>query len=402
MMRKLALYLGLILCLALPLFGQQSNNQYKPENKGTKKPNIIKLGSFEKGNGLFTQLYQVNPAQSGALKSFLSKWLTPKGNIEEYEDLRLLEVTDTKENLERINSLLGTIDKPDPQILIEARITEITTDCGLDLGIEIPYGTSPPGVRATYGTGSTVYDPVTYLKSVATGSTFEGGTAIFSRKDHLFRLDAMLRALATKGIAKIISTPQILTVNGQEALISAGQEFPYVASLSPSGTGVTASTGYKEVGIKLSVIAYFIGDDVIELIITPEVSVVTGWQQIQSGVSLPVIAKRSAFTRVNVKNGETVAIGGLLKEEKLSSEKKFPLLGHIPLLGYLFTSHHDTTSNTNLVFFITPKLIKPNEEMKIPGDEGIEPKDEKKVEESKEKDESKKDKKEEKKEEKKQ
>jgi type II secretory pathway component GspD/PulD (secretin) len=397
MTKKLALYLGLMICLALPLFGQQPNNPPKPENKGTKKPNIIRLGSFEKEKGLVAQLYQVNPAQSGALKSFLSKWLTPKGNIEEYEDLRLLEVTDTKENLVRINSLLGTIDKPDPQILIEARITEITTDSGLDLGIEVPYGTNPPGMRATYGTGSSVYSPEAYLKSVATGNTFEGGTAIFSRKDHLFRLDAMLRALQTKGIAKIISTPQILTVNGQEALISAGQSFPYIASLTPSGTGVTASTAYMDVAIKLSVTPFFIGDDVIELVITPEVSVVTGWQQIQSGVSLPVIAKRSAFTRVNVKNGETVAIGGLLKEEKLSSEKKFPILGSIPILGYLFTSHHSTTANTNLVFFITPRLIKPNEEVNTPEEEEKETKDDKKDKESKNKKENKEDKKEEKK-----
>lgn len=377
--KRLLMLIGLVVLLGFPLFAEQqppSPGTAAAVSKGTKKPNIIKLGRFEREKGLITELYQVNPWQSSALKSFLSKWITSKGTINEYEDLRLLEVTDTRESLDKVNLLLGTIDKPEPQILLEARITEITTDCGLDLGIEIPYGTTPAGVRASDVSASNSVDPVTYIKSIATGTTFEGGTAIFSRNDHLFRLDAVLRALSTKGIAKIISTPQILTINGQEASISAGQEFPYVSALTPYGSGVQASTDYKKVGVTLNVTPYFIGEETIELVITPEVSVVTGWQQIQSGVSLPVIAKRSASTKVNVKNGETVAIGGLLKEEKLTNEKKLPILGSIPLLGYLFTSHHDTTANTNLVFFLTPRLIKDSKETMITSEEKNDKKEE--------------------------
>jgi len=375
--KRLLLVVGLVVLLGLPLFAQVPNTGGGTTGtpatapKGTKKPNIIKLGRFEREKGLVTELYQVNPWQSAALKNFLTKWITPKGTINEYEDLRLLEITDTPESLDKVNLLLGTIDKPEPQILIEARITEITTDTGFDLGIEVPYGTTPPGIHAyAGGTTKAVDDPVTYIKNIAAGTgVFEGGTAIFSGKDNLVRLDAVLRALATKGIVKIISSPQILTINGQEAQIKAGQSFPYVASSALVGNTFQNQNQYMDVGVTLTLTPYFIGEETIELVVAPEVKAVTGSQQVSQGVTMPVLSLRSASTKVNVKNGETVALGGLLKEEKLTTEKKIPLLGFIPILGELFTSHHDTTSKTNLVFFLTPRLITESKET-LPPSEG--------------------------------
>lgn len=360
--KKICSIIGLVLVAALTLqLGAQNKETPTIVIKTTKKPNVIKLGAFEREEGLVTQLYQVTPRQASALKSFLSKWLTDKGQVEEYEDLRILQVTDTPTSIKRIDELLETIDKPEPQIMIEARITELTIDSGIELGVEIPYGASPPGIRASTTAMSSAFDPPDYLKSIVMGAkpttTFEGGAAVFSRKDHLVRLDAVLRALQTKGLANIISEPKVLTINGQEAVMSAGQEFPYVSSMTTVGGTIQASTGYKEVGVKLSVIPFFIGEDTVELIITPEVSVVTGWQTIQPGVSVPIIAKRSISTKVNIKSGETLALGGLLKEETLSTTKKVPILGHIPILGWFFSYKKETKSKTNLVFFITPRVI---------------------------------------------
>jgi type IV pilus assembly protein PilQ len=387
--RKMLWIAGLVLASVLPLTAQQAGSQGGSTSSGipttsktTKKPNIIKLGRFEQPGGLITQLYQVTPRQSRALKSFISKWLTPKGAVEEYEDLRLLEVTDTPENITRIDELLGAIDQPEPQILLQARVADITIDSALQVGVDNAYtqgssvkGTAEanlgPNANTVDNSVSAVLNPEDYLNAVASNSTFQGGSAVFIAKNHEGRLDMALRAMESNGKAKIISSPRILTINGQEAIILTGQEFPYVSSLTPYGTGVQASAGYKEVGVKLSVIPYFIGNNTIELVVTPEVSVVTGWQSIQPGVSLPVVAKRSTSTKVNIKNEETLAIGGLIKEENLTVDKGVPLLKDIPLLGFLFRYHKNSTVKTDLVFFITPRLIQESKDSMTPIEENI-------------------------------
>lgn len=387
--RKMLWVVGLMSVLILPLMAQQpgqpggiTSSGIPTTSKTTKKSNIIKLGRFEQPGGLITQLYQVTPRQSRALKSFISKWLTPKGSAEEYEDLRLLEITDTPENISRIDELLGAIDQPEPQILLQARIVDITINSGLQIGVENAYthgssvkGTDEaklgPNAATVDNSARVVFNPEDYLNAVASNATFQGGSAVFIAKDHQGRLDIALRAMESNGKARIISSPRILTINGQEAIIITGDEVPYVSSLVPYGTGVQASTAYKEVGVKLSVIPYFIGNNTIELVVTPEVSVVTGWQSIQAGVSLPVIAKRSTSTKVNIKNGETLAIGGLIREENLTTDSGVPLLKDIPLLGFFFKYHKDTKVKTDLVFFITPRLIQESKDTMTPIEENI-------------------------------
>jgi type II secretory pathway component GspD/PulD (secretin) len=178
----------------------------------------------------------------------------------------------------------------------------------------------------------------------------------FDRLPKVFR--AFLDMLIRDGNARVLAQPKLVTLNGKEASMLAGQRIPYLVSQTVFAGGAAAPTQTvqrEEVGIKLSITPLINADGYITVRIRPEVSSVTSFRGTAN--DLPVVSTRQAETTVRLKDGSSVIIGGLLSEERTTNRTKVPLLGDIPLLGALFRHENIVTSKRDLVIEVTPRLL---------------------------------------------
>ncbi|HWR59077.1 MAG TPA: type II and III secretion system protein, partial [Thermodesulfovibrionales bacterium] len=176
----------------------------------------------------------------------------------------------------------------------------------------------------------------------------------------LFRssVAAVLKALAAKDYAKILAEPNLVVRTGEMGKFFVGTRIP-VQQVSGIGAAQTVSITFEEVGIKLNFSPEVLDTGVIRLKIDPaEVSNITRFLTLQ-GIIAPEIDKRSVSTSVDLKDGESLVLAGLLSEEMKKSIQKLPIFGDIPILGAIFRSTHDELSQKELAFFITPHLVKP-------------------------------------------
>ena len=170
-------------------------------------------------------------------------------------------------------------------------------------------------------------------------------------------VSVILKALASKGFAKVLAEPNMVVRSGEKGAFLAGKEVPVqiVTGIPP-----TPSIEYRKVGIMLNFAPEVMETGVIRLKIDPaEVSSVARYITFYGGLVAPEIDTRSVKTSVDLKEGESLILAGLLSEEMIKNMQKIPILGDIPILGALFRSTHDELSQKELAFFITPKLVKP-------------------------------------------
>jgi general secretion pathway protein D len=172
-------------------------------------------------------------------------------------------------------------------------------------------------------------------------------------------LSVTLRALAEVGKLEILSRPSILVRNNELGVITIGQEVPFIRNSRVTQDGQTINTvEYEDIGIILEVTPRISKDKMVEMLIIPEISTLTGETvPISSGIDAPVFAKRSAETRVVVPDRHTVVIGGLMEDQKTETTRKVPLLGDIPLVGLAFRRKITTESKTELLIFLTPHVV---------------------------------------------
>jgi pilus assembly protein CpaC len=193
--------------------------------------------------------------------------------------------------------------------------------------------------------GLGTYDPL---------DAFQAGVSYFPRG-----VGAVLQALASKGFAKILATPNLVVRSGEAGKFLVGQKVP-VQTVSGVGGALTPSITYEQVGIKLNFNPEVLETGTIRLKIDPaEVSNIIGFINFGSGISAPEIDTRQVSTSVDLKEGESLILAGLLSEETKKNIQKIPLFGDIPILGALFRSTEDQLKKTELVFVITPKVVKP-------------------------------------------
>jgi type II secretory pathway component GspD/PulD (secretin) len=271
------------------------------------------------------------------------------------ETRKVIAITDA-ETAKNISVVVSNLDRPAPQVLIKVVFLEATYTKSLDFGIEGQYtkemGNSMTGiVNHTFGlaqAGATPIPPGAGIYQIL-GSDFQ----------------ATLRAIATAGKTEILSRPSILARNNQQAYISLGQLVPLVTGTVLSGVANTpvSTITYQTVGISLQVTPFITSDGMVEMIVSPAISELADksqWVPTASGNGTtlsPVINQRQADTVVVVPDGETAIIGGLMQKNNLVSDSKIPFLGDIPGLGVLF--RHKTTSNskTELLVFLTPRIV---------------------------------------------
>ena len=303
-----------------------------------------------------------------------------------------------KETSEQIRHVLASLDAPEPQVLIKAVFLEVEDSKASEIGVQGNY----TGANGTFGevtgfltnsyvltpgssTANTVtppsYTPVPtpYYQSYNVGQNFglpqalagaAGNGGMYQIMGNDFT--ATIQAIATAGKAQLLSRPSILASDGQMAEIVVGQFVYLPSSVSLTSVGNSATTvpsingSYQNVGIQLDVTPFIGANNLVQMILQPQITsidtstpgqVIEGGSLFASAVYAPNLDKRSANTVVVTPDGQTVVIGGLISNDKSSSESKVPLLGDIPLLGNLFKFTSKANQKDELLMFITPHIV---------------------------------------------
>ena len=170
-------------------------------------------------------------------------------------------------------------------------------------------------------------------------------------------VEVAVHALQETGKLNILSRPYILTSNNQPATITVGQEVPYATGESLTTGQSQTTTEYRDIGIILEVTPSINPDGLVNMTVRPEISSQTGETvQISENLALPVFSTRTSETKVAIRDGQTIVIGGLMQDQTTESVSKVPLLGDIPLLGNLFRRTIQGTDKTELLIFLTPHV----------------------------------------------
>jgi type II secretory pathway component GspD/PulD (secretin) len=173
--------------------------------------------------------------------------------------------------------------------------------------------------------------------------------------------DVLIKYLQTLGRTQILSNPKLAVINNQEARIHVGEKQAYMTTTTTTGTGgittIAEEVTFVDVGIQISVTPTINDDGYVTMKIKPEVSSVVSTLTTPSGNKIPIIDSSMAETTVMIKDGVTIVLGGLRKEEKVSSSEQVPILGKIPLLGFFFRSGRNSTERTELLVMITPHIV---------------------------------------------
>lgn len=267
-----------------------------------------------------------------------------------------------------INLLYVDVPAPDPQILLKVRFASLDRTRSNQLGINV-FST---GAANSIGSVTTQqFSPPSLsgggLSSSGSGSSSTGATATVSNLLNLFifrqdiNLGATLQALESKGILEVLAEPNILTTNGKQGTLLAGGQYPYpVVQGVGGGTSGAVTIQFKEFGVRLNVIPTITPRNTIRLQVAPEVSSLDFANGISvSGFSVPGLSVRRVKTEVELAEGQSFAIGGLLDNRENETLEKIPFIGDVPILGKLFQSMNRTKSNTELIVIVTPEIVAP-------------------------------------------
>jgi len=326
---------------------------------------------------LTSRIYRIYYADVKEVEKALSKFISQRGSLSSSPSTSNIIVTDTETKIKAIDKFIEEIDRITPQILVEVRIYDITTDEDFDLGIEWNAGRNSTE-RTSLGTAVTVPDSTSYGvgEDTAPGDTsasagareerqrtstpfvagsydeLTGGSIRFGILNDAVDIDIALNILHEQDFAKLLANPRIMVLDNETATFEIIREIPYTESTETSEGGSMTSTEFKEVGVKLVVTPHVTRDGMVRLRIQPEYGVRVG-----TGSGAPTVDTRKLDTIALVKDGQAVVLGGLRKNETTQDTWKVPLFGDIPLLGGLFQSETESVENSELVIFITPQII---------------------------------------------
>ena len=399
---------------------------------------------------LVTKIYRITYADIKELEKSLSKCISQRGFVSINQGTSNVIVNDTESKIKAIDTFIEEIDRVTPQVLVECRIYDVTTNEGFDLNVDWYAGNNPEVTNITRtmvnGTGSTntsydktdnstggtntsssstthsneaigtvdTIDPLNTGTVTTDTTTTTNGTALTNNLDTTTTTDGtaltrnlgtntdtetrtilskrsdpfvnggfdpinggkikfgflndnvdisfILNALRTNLNAKLLANPRILVLDNESANIKIVQEIPYQELTQTSGGGNMGTTVFKNVGVELTVTPHVTRDGLIRLTIKPKFSTQVSVAQIAvpgtaSKSDVPVIDSREASTIAFAKDGQTIVMGGLRKQEKRQDISKVPIIGDIPLVGALFTSTTESLKTTELIVFVTPRIV---------------------------------------------
>ena len=256
-----------------------------------------------------------------------------------------LLISATPRYFDQVKAIIEQLDLPQMQVLIQVLLAEVTLDNGRDLGVEW-----------TYQSGGNPSTKTSSDLGVANDLQTFGGFATAVSGDHF---NVLMRALESEGRLQVLSRPQILTADNQEAMIDVGQAVPVVTDSRVTQYGDSINSfAYKDVGVSLKVTPRISPDGFVKMDVAPKVSQLSSSTvQVSKGFTVPIINQRSATTTVSVQSGQSILIGGLISSTDDARTKRFPFLGRIPVLGALFRSSKKTETRVELLVMLTPQVL---------------------------------------------
>jgi pilus assembly protein CpaC len=318
------------------------------------------------------QLHKVLPDEQGILVTAAHDHVTLSGTISNLaRQSRALEIAEPYAPKKVVNLLqVGGAQ----QVMLEVRVAEMDRNLIRRIGINMA------GADKAGNFGVTTLNSITTLADTSTASG-PLGQLVTGAVNALVRFQTgditwtgFIDALKQEDVIKVLAKPTLVAVSGQEAQFLSGGEFPFPI---PQAFGVI-TIQYKKFGVGLSFTPTVLTNNRISMAVSPEVSELdfTNALQIQ-GFNVPTIATRRATTVVELADGQSFAIAGLLRDNVRETVAKFPVLGDIPVLGALFRSSRYTKNQTELVIIVTPHYVKPMDvaQLALPTDTFVEPND---------------------------
>jgi general secretion pathway protein D len=314
--------------------------------------------------GYVTKFYRVRNQSGAELEKLLKNWKSEKARILPVPQHNMLVITELAEQMPVLERVLAQIDVVPPQVEIEAKVVEILETRGYEYGFEFLVDRAPAGdtlLRSYDGR----FASNSFLESLAApnAAPFQGGSMSFASVGDVVEefgdFEFIMRALESEGYAEIVSSPRIVCRSGQKAILQTQTKLPIQDVNIQNAANTRITTRYEPVGVTLEVTPQVVGRDAISVNVKPTVSNVVRFEFNPSaaGVPVPVIAERKAETRVDIRNGELLVIGGLLDKQQRSDQRGLPILSKLPLIGILFSSTDDLYQKTNVVFILRIRIL---------------------------------------------
>ena len=318
--------------------------------------------------------YQFSYSRAKDVAPLLASQLASKDPPQFDERTNTIFFRETRSNLDNVRKLLVTIDKPTKQVMIEARLVEVTANPQQSYGIDWSgvVGSASNGKTFTYGAPSTTGST---NGNITTGDFALGnpanhnilgsfGNLAFSQFAILTipQMSATLRFLNEDNDAEFLANPRVVTADNLQAKIeiNRAQPVPQLNFNEQTATAVFGGFQDKKFGNTLIVTPSINKDNFVTLKVKPEISNKVGDSTFVfagATVSSPIIDTRTLESNVLIRSGDTLAIGGLLQDEVAKARNKVPLIGDVPVLGYLFQNHLNSRVKRNLLVFVTPTII---------------------------------------------
>lgn len=332
----------------------------KEKIRSMKEAELTAVRSQEKLEPLVTEVVTVSYADLASVAGPVKDVLSDRGTVTPDSRNKLLILSDVPTRIEKAKELIEILDTPERQVMIEARIVQVNSKYARDLGVNW-------GISGSDSDGP--LDPASFDSLTGAGGGFLVGVADnpvgsftatpgFGTQMKIGRtlidnviLDLQLSALESNGEGKVISTPRVTTLNGEEATISQGTTIPYQTSGSDG-----PKTEFVDAELKLEVTPVINPDGSIIL----EVLATNDSPSLTAGATAPSIDTKKAETKVLVHDGETTVIGGIYIENIAESSDGVPGLMDIPVLGHLFKSQKKSIVKDELLIFITPRIVHEN------------------------------------------
>jgi len=322
---------------------------------------------------LITRHYPLNFAKAEEVKQIIMEIAQKKGvptrtTITVDARTNTLIIRDVERMHEEYEKVIRRLDRPTPQVMIEARVVEVTSDFAKGLGIQWGAETrlSPHmrigGIEDLSGGTGMSGSPFLVNLPAAVGSGAGGSIAFgYIGADALRSLDLQLSAMETTGEGKIISNPKIITTDNQEATIKQGRKIPYASAAPEGGTQIQ----FIDASLELTVRPHITPSKMIQM----DIKIKKNEQGPETAAGF-IIEQKEISTKVLVNNNDTFVIGGIYKTNIQKGDSYVPLLGRIPVLGWLFKKRSVQESKTELLIFITPKVIEEGPAQAAGGIEG--------------------------------
>lgn len=361
--------------------GQNNRNNNRNNNRGGNNDNRLGRGipeddlsdgylNLDVGNGeeLYTDIYAAQgqfrfggfqrsnnqqndgPTRQRGADGRLVNVLDLDGQVSVIPDpnTNSLIIVTSPENMQLIRDILAQLDRVPEQVMIETLIVEATLDKSMKLGVEWNFvnenilGNNTGTGVVDFGVGTANPQPQGFRYTLS-GNNFS----------------AFLNALQTDDKFQVLSTPRIFTSNNVEAEINISQSVPYVLSTREDSNGnLTFNYAFQDVGIVLTVLPQISANGKVTLEVTQTANDLQGFTDFNA----PIVNQRQASTTVSVQDGHTVILGGIMRSTVTSKVKKLPILGDIPILGELFKSTERQNQKTELLVFLTPRIVRSTEE----------------------------------------